>query len=96
MTSPAREPWNGQQREVAPLEKHSTAQALETWVVGDASLAQRIERRTSDPDVGSSNLSRGAVAVAQLAEHQIVDLKVAGSTPVGHPRRIARAVMGPI
>ena len=31
------------------------------------------------------------VAVAQLAEHQIVDLGVVGSSPISHPTELKRA-----
>ena len=32
------------------------------------------------------------VALAQPAEHRIVDPKVMGSTPIGHPKSAARAM----
>jgi hypothetical protein len=31
------------------------------------------------------------VALAQPAEHRIVDPKVMGSTPIGHPKQLATA-----
>src|SRR5689334_24816739 len=47
-----------------------------------ADKGRAVESLTSPRQLGCC---RAAVAIAQLAEHQIVDLGVAGSSPASHP-----------
>ena len=59
---------------------------------GKALLAQRIERRTSNPQVvGSSPTGRKNGPLAQLVEQQTLNLRVKGSIPL-RLRNTARVV----
>lgn len=53
-----------------------------------APLAQRTERIASDDEVGGSNPSRRASGDrSSMVERQPVELYVAGSSPVDHPKQ---------
>src|SRR5690242_6402992 len=53
--------------------------------VGISSILVHTEAAVESWSLPGSRFCRAVVAIAQLAEHQIVDLGVAGSSPASHP-----------